>query len=488
MKHFLCLILFQLLLLEAYGSHIIGGDITVRSLGNNRFEIMLHFFRDCTSSTDFDIPLPLGIFDKQTNNLILTDSMDLNSKSTLILGDSCFHPGNICVEQGLFIDTISLPNNPHGYYLGWERCCRNSVIQNLVAPGNTGMVFYSEIPDPALFDSSPVFGSYPKAYMCAKQPNSLDFSATDPDGDSLVYSLVRPYRGHTTAAAPTSVSPLPGPYDTVTFNWPSYGMFNIVGGSPAMTINSNTGIITAAPNALGIYVWCVQVDEYRHGIKIGEIRRDIQFEVLNCNNNISPVFSSPSSHSYFITAGDSLCLQIAATDADGDWVSLHGTTSLPLQDVTIKPDSAQGTVHSSICIQTSCSDIQTNPYQVHLLAKDHSCYPANTTVFDIAITVKAPEDGKVDSLLSNVFTPNGDGIHDTFQIRSKHLSSCFDKLHILIYDRWGILMYESHDFLFSWDGHTKTGTEASPGVYYYLMEASFLHTTSSFHGFVQLIR
>ncbi|HEV7230421.1 MAG TPA: gliding motility-associated C-terminal domain-containing protein [Bacteroidia bacterium] len=488
MKHLFCLIFCQLLLLQAFGSHIIGGDITVRSIGGNRFEITLHFFRDCNSSTDFDIPLPLGIFDKQTNALVLTDSMNLSSKTKLVLGDSCFRPANMCIQQGLFIDTITLPNNPHGYYLSWERCCRNSVIQNLVAPGNTGMVFYAEIPDPALFDSTPVFGSYPKAYMCANQPNSLDFSATDTDGDSLVYSLVRPYRGHTTSGAPVSTSPLPAPYDTVTFNWPSYGMFNIVGGNPSMAINPHTGIITASPNVLGIFVWCVEVDEYRHGIKIGEIRRDIQFEVLNCNNNLSPVFTSPANHSYFITAGDSLCLQIIASDADGDWVSLHGTSSLPLQDGVIRSDSAQGIVHSSVCIQTSCSDISNTPYQIHLMARDYSCYPGNTTVFDMSITVKAPEDGKVDSLVPNVFTPNGDGIHDAFQIRSRHLSSCYDNFHIQIFDRWGILMYESHDFLFSWDGHTKTGTEAGTGVYYYVMEAGFMNSTTSFHGFVQLIR
>jgi gliding motility-associated-like protein len=493
MKRLQFFLLSLLLAYTASASHIIGGDITVKSLGSNRFKITLLFFRDCSSSVNFDDPIPLGIYDKVTNAQFMTDSMKLISITPIHLGDSCFSPPNLCVEQGLFIDTISLPNNPHGYYLSWERCCRNGVISNLVSPGTTGMVFYAEVPDPALFDSTPVFGTYPKAYMCVNQPNLLNFSATDADGDSLVYSLVKPYKGHTTASTSTLPNPLSAPYDTVTFLYPNYGMFNIVGGIPAMKINRSTGIISASPNVLGIFVFCVQVDEYRNHVKIGEIRRDIQYEVLACQNNLAPVFVSPAGTAYSIVAGDSLCLRVAATDYDGDWVMLKGSSPMfdgtpGIPSATFTPDSAQGTAQSIVCIQTTCAEISETPIRMHFVAKDHSCYPSNSTSLDIDITVKPPREGRIDTTVANVFTPNGDGIHDTFRISSEHISPCFDTFHIQIYDRWGVLLFESGDFQFQWDGKNKSGKEVTNGVYYYVMTGTFRSSNVMHTGFVHLLR
>jgi len=493
MKKILVLLALSMLPYAAFSSHIIGGDISVKSLGNNKFQVTLHFFRDCNSSTPFDVPLPLGIFDKKTDSLYLTDSMKLISHTKLILGDSCYSPPNLCVEEGLFIDTISLPANPNGYYLSWERCCRNGIIMNINGPSNTGMVFYAEFPDPSIHDSSPVFGPYPRGYMCANQPNILNFAATDADGDSLVYSLVKPLAGHTSSLAPVAPTPIPAPYDTVTFAWPTFGMFNIVGGAPPMTINSHTGIVMAAPTALGVYVFCVEVDEYRNHVKIGEVRRDVQMAVLPCSNDLAPAFVSPPDTVYTITAGQNLCLNIAAVDPDNDWIKLSGSSELfsasPTEPLTtFDPDSAQRTAQNNLCIRTNCSHIRTAPYMVHFTAKDYSCYPSKTTAFDLAIYVKGPVGGKMDSLMPNVFTPNGDGLNDFFQIRTDQLGACFDNFNIQIFDRWGVLVFDSDDFHFKWDGYAKSGKEAASGVYYYVLKGSYINSAFQFKGFVELER
>jgi gliding motility-associated-like protein len=493
MKKALALLASLMLSTGAFSSHIVGGDITVKFIGNGKFQITLHFFRDCSSSTPFDDPIPLGIFDKKTNALVMTDSMKLISHTKLSLGDSCYSPPNLCVEEGLFIDTIALPNNTNGYYLSWERCCRNGSISNITGPSNTGMVFYAEIPDPLLQDSSPVFGPYPRGYMCANQPNTLNFSASDINGDSLVYTLTEPYAGHTSAGVPVAPTPIPAPYDTVTFAWPAYGMFNIVGGAPPMTINARTGLITAQPVALGIFVFCVKVVEYRNHIKIGEIRRDIQIDVLPCSNNIAPGFVSPTASSYTLTAGQNLCLNIEAIDPDNDWIALSGTSEMfqndpALPESSFAGDSAQGLAKNILCIQTACRHVRTAPYHVRFLAKDHSCYPANTSAFDLDIYVKAPLDGKIDSLLPNVFTPNSDGLNDFFQIKAEHASTCSTNFNIQIFDRWGVLMFNSNDFNFRWDGHAKSGKEAAAGVYYYVLKGDFTYSSFSYKGFVQLER
>ncbi|HXC04348.1 MAG TPA: gliding motility-associated C-terminal domain-containing protein, partial [Bacteroidia bacterium] len=327
--------------------------------------------------------------------------------------------------------------------------------------------------------------------MCANQPNYLNFAATDANGDSLVYSLVKPYAGHTSASGPVTPSPMSAPYDTVTFAWPAYGMFNIVGGSPPMSINTHTCMITASPSTLGVYVFCVQVDEYRAGKKIGEVRWDVQYEVLSCSNNLPPQFVSPSAKNFTITAGDSLCLNVSALDQDGDWVSLHGNSELfasigGFTPVEFSPDSAQQTATRTLCIKTVCNLSREAPYQAHFVAKDYSCYPSSTTTLDLNIYIKPAPAVNMDTLIANVFTPNGDGHNDFFMLRSQNLTGCFDSFSIKIYDRWGILLFESTDIQFKWDGHTKTGTPASDGIYYYLVSAGFNNVVSSYKGYVQL--
>ncbi len=89
------------------------------------------------------------------------------------------------------------------------------------------------------------------------QYNPLPF---DPDGDSLFWSLSQPLKAANT--------PCPGytlPPGTVT--------------NP-MTINPITGTITWTATMQGNFVTTVLVEEFRGGQKIGEIRRDMQFIVV----------------------------------------------------------------------------------------------------------------------------------------------------------------------------------------------------------------
>jgi hypothetical protein len=84
-----------------------------------------------------------------------------------------------------------------GYFIVWERCCRNDDINNIVDPGDTGMVFYLEFPPLSVRNSSPEFVAPNGQYICSNRSFSMPMSATDADGDELRYSLVTPMRGTT---------------------------------------------------------------------------------------------------------------------------------------------------------------------------------------------------------------------------------------------------------------------------------------------------
>ncbi len=72
--------------------------------------------------------------------------------------------------------------------------------------------------------------------------------------------------------------------------------------------------------------------------------------------------------------------------------------------------------------------------------------------------------------IPNVFTPNGDVVNPLFEIHTKGVKA----MHLLIYDRWGLLMSEKEDVNPSWDGITKGGKDAPEGTYYYVLD----YTTS----------
>lgn len=65
--------------------------------------------------------------------------------------------------------------------------------------------------------------------------------------------------------------------------------------------------------------------------------------------------------------------------------------------------------------------------------------------------------------IPNVFTPNGDGIHDFFRVKYAG-----DELYqIQIYDRWGVKYFDSRNREQSWDGLDLNGNPAVTGVYFY---------------------
>src|SRR4051812_16877879 len=115
-------VLIVVLHFQSFATHIVGGDITLKYLNPNIFQVTLRFYRDCLSGTAaFDNPITLGVYDRSTNVEAFQFNMPLVSSTVLALGDSCFTPTGLCVEEGIYIDTISLADNPNGYYISWQR-------------------------------------------------------------------------------------------------------------------------------------------------------------------------------------------------------------------------------------------------------------------------------------------------------------------------------------------------------------------------------
>jgi gliding motility-associated-like protein len=71
----------------------------------------------------------------------------------------------------------------------------------------------------------------------------------------------------------------------------------------------------------------------------------------------------------------------------------------------------------------------------------------------------------------NIFSPNGDGINDFFQVKARTLKTFTGQ----IVNRYGKVVYtweNWQDYEAGWDGNLEGGSKAVPGVYYYIIKAS----------------
>lgn len=394
----------------SHATHIVGGNFVIVQTGPNNFNIKVKVYRDCCPNcTTLPTSITVGVYDAVTNVQTNTFTLSTLVLNPITLGDNCYSPTGICVQEGIYsINNVFLNNNVNGYYLQTELFARNNTITNIFDPGNTGMAFYAEIPNPAItsMNSSPDFGPYPSdGYFCVDIQKQLNFSVVDPDGDSLSYSLVEPL-----ASVNSTNGTMPKPYSPITWQSP-YSFADIVGGTPVMSCDPITGIVTAAPSALGTFVFAIRIEEFRNGIKIGEVRRDVQYHSLNCITDELPEILLPDTLA--IEVGSTGCFDIVVLDEDAtDTISIFVTSATFADGATIgmppvpysifpdttyqffytdettgQPDSVVlasptlignayygvGGIGLQYCWQTSCEDIVDSPFILDVEAFSIGC-------------------------------------------------------------------------------------------------------------------
>jgi len=195
-------------------------------------------------------------------------------------------------------------------------------------------------------------------------------SAYDPDGDSLSYKL--------TVCTGQDGKPIPN------YVLPTY--------SDTFYVDPVVGdLVWNTPVDTGKYNVAMNIEEWRHGVKIGNIVRDMQIDVFNSTNN-PPV--NPPLHDLCITAGDLIEFQITSTDADLDSVR-QKMTGGPFE-VKVSPATftrlaaGRGFSTSTFTWQTTCDHIRKQPYQLTLKSEDNSGDISLVDIDNFLIRVLAP--------------------------------------------------------------------------------------------------
>ncbi len=280
-----------------YATHIVGGEFSLTTLKISTPSLThlltLNLYRDEINGNpgSKDKQVTVGIYSKNTHKLIeahilvLMDVFDIETNNS-----TCQNNNSLKTNLNIFSKKINLSpavyTDSQGYYIVWQRCCRNYTINNIKSPEKSGAVFYLEFPAQNLFqNSSPVFSQLTIDYICIGQPFTLNFSAKDADGDELRYSMSTPLNGFANTTAPS-----PNPFLIGSNNYPAviwevgYNENSAIQGSIPLQINPVTGILNVTADQIGLFVLAVKIEEYRNGIKIGEVRREAQMKVIECLN------------------------------------------------------------------------------------------------------------------------------------------------------------------------------------------------------------
>jgi gliding motility-associated-like protein len=145
-------------------------------------------------------------------------------------------------------------------------------------------------------------------------------------------------------------------------------------------------------------------------------------------------------------------------------IPLNGTGS----STNIPPSNAFTYLWSSldpklqIANSTSLNGASLTPlegnFKVYLTVSNFNRCPARDSVL---VSIKA------DIIIPNVFSPNGDGTHDTWEIRN--LNSIHPNVEVQVFNQWGSLVFKSNGYSKPWDG-TRNGESMPVATYYYVID------------------
>lgn len=408
MKRILYILFFVFISYANYATHIVGGAFDVQWQGGNNYKISLKVLRDCRNgAADFNKPnIRIGVYQKNNNSLATYFTLPfISSQKLQFINPKCGGSTIECTEEGFYTATVSFASLTYagGYYISWERCCRNSIIGNINIPGDASTAFYAEIPSKIYNNSTPKYTNNPVTLMCVGVPFNYNFKYSDIDNDSLVYTLVNPLNGTLDKNNPNGTATYlnsPGPYSSI--NWlAGYSATNAINGTPSLYIDRRTGEINVTPNSVGTYVAAIRVEEYRNGVKIGEVRLELQFNVVLCAPNPPPDINYSDTASviqktfYDVEIPNNICFDINASDLSTPGDSLymvvsspHFTSTYTSQPTVKKLAAGYKTLTNRFCWQTTCELSNIGSVTFKSEVKDNGCPLPRTTKSEIVIRIK----------------------------------------------------------------------------------------------------
>ena len=291
-------------------THVRAGEITTKriSLTSLTYKITFTAYYDESpkgkAAADQANDYTMCYGDGTTSSVVRSSRVYINGRTSSVNSYTIIHtyPG-----PGTYTIGITVPN-------------RNAGTNNLPPRDQSDQIrfFVSTtiyINAALLTNSTPVMLNPPLDSGRVGQKFCHNPAAFDADGDSLAFRLSIPQTILTDNGCVGK--PIPAYQDPTRFSTASEG-----GGTPTFSINPITGeLCWDAPGELGQYNFAFIVEEWRNGVLIGEITRDMQIIVVD-SKNLRPLIQPIPD--LCVEAGTLINQPVTATDPDGNRVIISG--------------------------------------------------------------------------------------------------------------------------------------------------------------------
>ena len=338
MKKLLQLLIILLLIgsiKTSFATHLAGGYITYTNVGQDSFMVTTTLIRDC-NGTLFWSDNELIVRNPQTLDTI--QSYLLSIQNPIDLTPACKNGCTRCESRGCSFpygiekyecnQLVVLNNAPCEVLLTYLRCCRPSTISTGMAGGNLWLeTKLNKCVSPQNSSPKPLLD--PVTIVCIGQDQGISFFAPDQDidkdgssNDSISYEFTSPLRYGGSALSYSGNYT----YQKPVFFW---GFPNTNLPSPrGLHLEPRTGVVYFRPMKVEQTVVGIKINEFRNGVKIGEIKMDFLLNVIACPNNQSPLLGGPFHKNFCI--GDTVKFDIRTMDYDpDDTLSIEYHGSLP---------------------------------------------------------------------------------------------------------------------------------------------------------------
>lgn len=398
----------------SYASHFRAGEILYKYLGPSTYQVTVNTYtEDNLANQDQDsvyLDWGDGFIESiaRTNGILNTNGVPNGESVSGTIKKNIYISNQHTYSGGLPFGVISLTE--------FNRVDNVVNMANSVdVPFHLSDSINIDLQNLYGINSSPVFLNNPIDYANLLDTFYHNPNAFDADGDSLYFELVPSLQAFGVEV----------PQYSFPDEFP-------IGNNNNISINGNTGQLTwATPQMPGDYNIAIKVKEYRNGVLLGSLIRDMQI-LVGGENNDPPQINELNDLTVF--AGDTIDFSFQVTDPNAlDSIFLSATGSpflLNPSRISFTTDTGN-VVNANFVWFTNCSDIRKEPYQINFLASDNysSVSGMNISLVDIeSIRIRIlPE---VDEVLTI------DNTEDEIILNWTDNNICTDSVGFLYYSIW----------------------------------------------------